>query len=592
MRRLVCVWFVWTWLGLLSAWSQTYDERLAALGYDALTTLDLSDAGHLDLAQPRLAYVNLQSHRGLPVGRRDTVQAWLEYFDPASQTYLRKRVVLREQGQNSLAFPKRNVSIDLCEDEWLGEETPVVVFDGWVRQDGFHLKAFYTDWLRGVSMVSYQLYDEIERTLPEGQQRIWQRAGVEGHAKSRCYPDGFPCALYLNGDFYGIYSWALRKHRRNMSMEKHNLLHIHLDGYLGEEFWGGQIDWTAFEVRNPKDLFTADGLLYDGDAPRQLAEGPVRMAIEALSQRCAELRLMESQGASFDEMRDAIAGYFDVTSLVNYVVFSLVVSNYDGFLKNWQWVTYDGVRWAVAPYDLDCTFGNFHGGTFVFPPRLSYINSTYTMGKTRYGIVALLWEYFFEEMVDRYCALRSAGIVDEQHIIDLLYAWYDRIGPELYEAEWARWPECYCISETITAEGWQATEEWPQYYGLPKWASWHRYIPGECCALDSRVWRATASSQGVRPYIQLGYTDSLERLTDWVCERISYEDGLFGYWPVSRPSVKADGEATPQTPCRSQRYGLDGKPATGEGGRLRIEGGSVRWVAGQSMPSRRSNCSR
>ena len=41
--------------------------------------------------------------------------------------------------------------------------------------------------------------------------------------QARCYPDGFPCVVYLNGAFYGIFSWQLKKHRDNMAMGRNEM---------------------------------------------------------------------------------------------------------------------------------------------------------------------------------------------------------------------------------------------------------------------------------------------------------------------------------------------------------------------------------
>ncbi len=535
-----------------------YQTRIAELGYTTESN-DLSLLQELHLEQPTLAYVNLHSKHGIPFTKTSNFKDSIEYYDPATDTYFMKRVRVNVQGQTSTSFPKRNVTMDFCEDAWKCEDVPTLTFDGWVRQDGFHLKAFYTDWLRGVGIVGYRLYDEIEQLMPEEENRIWKRAGVDGHRKARCYPDGFPCALYLNGEFYGVYVWQLKKHRRNMSMEKDSLMHIHLDGNLGEDsFWQGTIKWNAFEVRNPKGLIAADDTPYDGNAPLELGDGPVKDAIEALSERCKELKQMRDAGADHNQIRQHIARYFDVESMLNYLVFSAVVSNYDGFTKNWQWLTYDGQKWFVAPYDLDCTFGNYHGGTFLFPPAYSYVDSDHRLTLSRRGIATWFWDYYFDDLCQRYAEVRDAGVFDADHISALLHAWHDRIGTEVYEAEWPLWPDCMCVSQTITNEGWAEYDEWTDFYHVPTWKADVTYSAGDFCRLDNRVWLATATTTGVKPYVQMGYTDSLERLDSWIARRIELEDDFFGYQPSDLRIVTAPDETASSTALVAI-YGLDGE---------------------------------
>jgi len=509
----------------------SYSQKLQVLGYSDKSK-NLSDSLKLKLDQPALAYVNLTSKYGIPYTKTSNFKDWIEYYDPATDTYFKKKVLVNVQGQTSTSFPKRNVAMDFCEDAWLCDTVPTITFKGWVKQDAFHLKAFYTDWLRGIGIVGYQLYDEMDQQMPEEATRIWKRAGVEGNDKARCYPDGFPCAMYLNGEYYGIYVWQLKKHRRNMAMEKDCETHIHLDGNMGEDnFWNGTIKWSSFEVRNPKDLTDIEGNPYNGDSPKELAEGAVKETIVALSQRCNELKTLSRQGASDETIRAAIAEHFDVESMVNYLAFSTVVSNYDGFTKNWQWLTYDGKKWYVAPYDLDCTFGNFHLGTFVFPAEFSYVDSDHRLTLSRRGIATWFWDYYFDEISARYVSLREAGVFDASHISEMIHTWHDRIGTEQYEVEWPLWPKSMCVRPTITNEGWEECNDWNNYYHLPEWKAEKTFSAGDLCRLDNRVWLASQTTQGVKPYVQMGYQDSLERFDAWISRRIELDDEYFGYQP-------------------------------------------------------------
>lgn len=558
----------------MSGWAATaadYWETIGALGYCSYTTRNLSDSLHVELEQPTLAYVNLTSKYGIPYTKTSNFKDWIEYYDPATDQYFKKRVRINVQGQYSTTFKKRGMSMEFCEDEWLCDSVPEIDFEGWVKQDAFHLKAFYADWLRGSCIVGYQIFDEMELNMPEEVNRIWKRAGVDAKKNARCYPDGFPCALYLNGEFYGLYTWQLKKHRRNTGQSKKNPRHIHLDGNMGEtNFWNDNIRWTAFEIRNPKGLTTTEGEPYDTDNPSEIADGEVKQSIQALSRRCGELKTMRERGASSEQIRDSIAAHFDVESMVNYLVFSTVTNNYDGYTKNWQWLTYDGDKWFVAPYDLDCTFGNYHVGTFLFPPQYSYVDSDYTFDLSRRGIATWFWDYYFEEISKRYAELRDAGIIDPAHISQLLHAWHDRIGDAQYEAEWRAWPDCLCIGETVTNEGWEAVERWENYYHVAEWKEATTYQCGDSCRLGERIWIATAAVTGVKPYSQLGYTDSLERLDNWIGRRIALEDGYFGYVPGSAiRTINAErGIANTQT-----GYDLWGRRVEGLASGVLIQGG-------------------
>ena len=529
-----------------------YEQMIRSLGYDPSQTKDWSKDSVINLPQPAIAYINLHSKYGIPYTKTSNFKDSIEYFD-AMGNYFMKRAIVNVQGATSTVFPKRNFQIQLIDDEWIGEVTPTVDFDGWVEQDKFHIKAFYTDWLRGVGIIGYQLFNQIEMQEPEEINRIWKRAGVDGHKNARCYPDGFPCMLYLNGQFYGIYVWQLSKHRRNMSQQKHNVSHIHLDGNMGDNnFWNGTVIWSSFDVRNPKDMYDMNGKPYEEknelmdesspyfdlpDDTKDVREAKqrsasVKKAVIKFSQLVSKLNTMKKNGASHDEIRQEIALHFDVESMLNYLVFSTVVSNYDGFTKNWQWVTYDGEKWYVAPYDLDCIFGNYQEGTFLFPARFSYTDSDYRFDISRRGIATWFWDYYFDELKQKYTELRDNDIISLKNISSLVHQWYDRIGFDNFEKEWEAWPNSLCISQTITNPGWAETDDWTDHFNhIPIWDASVTYRPGDLCKRAQRIWLATDETQGVFPFLQLGYTDSLERIDNWIGERIDLEDDFFEYEP-------------------------------------------------------------
>ena len=89
----------------------------------------------------------------------------------------------------------------------------------WVRQSSFHFKAFYNDFLRGFGEVGYKVYE----LMIADRQPFWNRVGYVDESRARCFPDGFPCAVYLNGTFYGVFAWQLKKSRKNMNMKKYEV---------------------------------------------------------------------------------------------------------------------------------------------------------------------------------------------------------------------------------------------------------------------------------------------------------------------------------------------------------------------------------
>lgn len=599
-------------------------QKLAELNIVKEQQEDLTGQTAIQLDEPRCAYVNITNVDKMPWSKTDEasidMHAIMEVYD-GNGHFFEKKILLNAQGNSSMSFVKKNFAVDFCEDEWKGSKTTSITIGDWVTQDAFHFKAFYTDYFRGIGECGFKLFDDIIADHNTYQ----DRAGLEEYdPKARCYPGGFPCIVYLNGDFYGIYAWQLKKHRDNMSQVKDNPAHIHLDGIIDNAtFWRGTIQWNQFEIRNPKDLYCVDTeevsgyiyveitdaaeleamgdnyeiaetnpkdmlssdlsanspayyqyttskgkikyyklveqsgteyVKYNGDYPNEIIDASmpeynpenkkhvmtnqVKQYLIAASNYHNDLTVLK-KSLSKEDMKAAIEERFDVTGIIDYMVFSLVTSNYDGFKKNWQWFTYDGIKWFVAPYDLDGIFGAIFTGKLVMPVNWSYTGTDYKMNNlTNRGPVYWVKSYFLDEIEARYEYLRNQGIFTPEHIMSYVYDWYNRVGADNYNLEWQKWPNSYCIHPTVCNPNWTTTDDWTGYSAIADYDKNQVYYEGDKCKLDQRIWIATGETKGVRPYQTIGYEDNASRVQMWLNDRIALEDDYLSH--ITAPQSSYD----------------------------------------------------
>ncbi len=459
-------------------------EALKANGFSVKTPIDWSENSKIQIPEPRLAFVNITNIDSMPTSKGQDMHAIFEFWDMQGN-YFKKKVILNAQGNSSIGMPKKNFACDFCNDDWKGDDTFKIKFGNWVSQDSFHFKAFYADFFKGVSMVGYKLFNEIESTRSFNANRIWKRAllpsadtigfGTKGMESitdvnilidngARCYPDGFPCIVHLNGSFYGVFSWALKKHRDNYMQNKSKPENIQLDGDIYDTFmYNGNIDWDVVngnkeasntnmdgvEFRNPKSLICFDGSKYDGDTNRKelidsssdfydssnknhVITSKVKAYYSTLTTYIPTLKKMEEQSEETSVIKSKIQSFFDVDSLIDYLIFSDVVTNTDGFRKNWQWVTYTGIKWAVCPYDLDGIFG--WNGWCEQSPAMSRLGDNLQL-PTGWVI-----KYFEKELCDRYRELR-ANILTTKNILTIFSDWCLRIGASNYDKDLSKWPQ-------------------------------------------------------------------------------------------------------------------------------------------------------
>lgn len=452
---------------------------------------DWSAASSLAIPEPRCAMINFSGISAMPTAKNQNLKGFMEFWDMAG-TYFKKKVIMNAQGSSSLGFIKKNISIDICngnifDDVWNDDDTFELRIGEWVPQDSFHLKAYYTDFFRGIGVVSYQLNNEIVKSRGFLKDRPWKKelidmdsvrniseafGGIDDlslqfDTGARCFPDGFPVKVYLNGEFYGLFSFQLKKHRDNMHQTKDNPQHIHLDGTMNADtLFGGNINWNAFEVRNPKNLYCMDGSEYDGDAPKELIDAEseyynldsdkkkvknrkattatVKQYIINFSNVMAELKNLHDIYATtrsteaFARVREAFEKYFDVENQIDYLIVSDVIRNTDGYSKNWQWATYNGERWYVNMYDVDMSFGGHFQGTQNTGNSTGHTSTTVNLP----GFYT--YTYYPDECKARYKELRDSGIISANSIMKKLENWTKRFGIDGYKAEYKRWPNSPC----------------------------------------------------------------------------------------------------------------------------------------------------
>ena len=543
-----------------------YEQMIAGKGYVTGVTRDWSDSTTINIDEPVMGYINISGNK-IPTSKKVTRKAWFEFYD-GQGNYFKKRILMSAQGNSSSwLFPKRNFKTDFCEDEWEGEETPDICFGNWVPQDGFHFKAYYYDTFKGIAVVSYHLYDQVVADRGGVAGRSWSRSGVS-HKKfderALCHPDGFPVAVYNNGEFHGIYTLQLKKHRGNMNLIKDVPEMIHLDGEVSSTtFFYGTIKWSNMELRNPKKMYLMNGEEYDKDVRGEIMDETsefydlpddddkvkkhkqntaiAKKYIIAFSKYREELYALKNAKTPADVMREEVAKRLDVEGIMDYWLFTYFTDNFDGINGNWQFATWDGKKWFLLPYDLDCTFGLENYGRFIYPPSACSYRGGIGMG---YHPFYWIKQYFMDDVYERYAQLRERKVFDVDNVMNMLNAWRARIGDEMYALEWERWPNSPCISYETVNDGWELYPNWNNWTDHPVYNNDSTYDEGDIVRWHDRKWKATKTMTGVPPCSHEGYTDTPERVREWVEARLVKMDEMMNYTPKTIiGDVNGDGVA-------------------------------------------------
>lgn len=499
-------------------------DALKANGFEVKSRIDwseyISKNGDypLNLPNPLCARLNIISNSDLTQlsklglsgaieGKNYNIPAVIEFWDMQGN-YFKKNAYLSGQGSSSMKYIKKNIAIDLFDSE-IGGESFSVKFGEWVPQDSFHLKAYYTDPFRGIGVIGYSIYNDIVKTRGLEKDYVWKRAllntdiitptnpNVNGKKEvllytesgARCFPDGFPCMVFQNGEFWGLYSFQLKKHRSNYCLNKKTAEHIHLDGNISETSLfnangdSSLIQWkninkVGFEIKNPKPLYLMDGSVYDADINSgELIDETSEFYDESKHKTCAKVKkyiidfsktlatikaaedvyLGNKTDENLKAIKDTLETYFDSENLIDYLITCDVLRNTDGFADNWQWVTYNGVKWYVCLYDVDNILGNHWQPVQTINPPLTGKHITQII--TYSSMMKYITTYYVSELEERYAYLRKNGIIDAERIITKIRDWMLRFGGQYaYELEANKWTDFVKNDNIFRVHKWIITE--------------------------------------------------------------------------------------------------------------------------------------
>lgn len=519
------------------------------VGVNVTSVNDLSEETHIVIPIPTsIAKVNIIADT-FPSSKESNLSGIIEFADKNGNYFSKPIEGFALQGSTSLAAPKKNLKFDFSDCD--------MKIGNWVVQDGFHLKSNYYDVFRGKSNLAYDFWRTIiEYNRPPSFRTPFVKKdsysyynGVncveKDFSEARLTPAGFPVEVYFNGEFIGVYTWNIKKDRANYAMKKNNADHIHIDpAGISSILKGEGLDWTTFEIRNPKGLVTMNGSSYNGDAPLELIDtssayynsantdhvksAKVKQKILAFKDACAEVISKKD--------RETFEKYFDPSWFVDLLIWGNVILDGDSLYRNTQYLCW-GDKWYGAPYDCDQIYGNTWRGNYIYRKTWNRNVNSSIIGKSM-GIYELFLELYSEEIAARYKELRDNDVISVESVCSKLEEYRNIIGLSAYEKEFEKWAETPCYREPNDSKQWEFQGDY--YEGTSaEWDSNKAYNVGDYAYIiiegEKIYWKCKEANTGVRPYVDKftnapivgGFFDSLIRVEQWLKERLIFLDSQF-----------------------------------------------------------------
>ena len=379
----------------------------------------------------------------LPASKATVLDATIEFWDKNGNYFKKPITEFTVQGNSSAryGFQKLNFGFDIAD----GSK---IKFGDWVPQDSFHLKANFIDSFRGArNIIAYHVWEKQLNDRGWIAGRPWRKLAdadittshgtgslnEDFNSDAKGVPDGFAVKVYWNNEFYGLFTLQLKKNRDNYAMGKSKAKHIFIDGYLDQLFNGeDNINWTRFELRNPKSLKDIDGNKYDGDNPKELSDtdefsATVKGYVKDLSNRCNAIASAED-----------LVAIIDKDYAIDYLLNVNYMGNDDVLTNNTMYCTWDGNLWFTLLYDSDQSFGlQWEGNTH----SVNISRDVFGVNKATGTPMDKFFTWFKADMDARYKELRDNGIFDVKNIIKELSDWVAMIGTDNFETEFEKWNE-------------------------------------------------------------------------------------------------------------------------------------------------------
>ena len=516
------------------------NEAFKSAGIKMDNPSDFSKDSHIELPIPRIAaQVRIYAPK-LPTTKQDNIEAEIEYNDKDGN-YFRKPVILNAQGSSSMAYYVKNMAIDIVD----GSE---IKFGDFPTQDSFHLKKYYIDAFRGQCIVGYWLMEQVYKSRPIGQQYPYEYnysndSVTDGFGDvkkdffngAKCHPDGFPIVItWVNSQtneetWMGVYTWNLKKSKEVYQCNKKKAENIILDGniYILTLF-GGNINWEAFEIRNPKSLIDINGNKYDGDHPKELSN------TDKLSKQVKDYLTNFSKVFSKlteNKTKETFEDFFLVKPFIDYFLTSQITYNWDGFGKNWIWVCWDGKHFTPTLYDVDSIFGMYPSGLVIIKDS----DKEGLLAADTSNPCGYLYQLYGVEIKARYKELRDKGIFSTSNIIGLFEKWLDQVGYENIKKDLEKYSETPSyrasnINSPWVYDGWGNSS-------VGQYDAEKQYSVGDICYFNGSNFKATQNTVGVSPSDNLykeipqigGFYNSIKRVSNWLDNRIAFLDKEFEY---------------------------------------------------------------
>ena len=338
------------------------------------------------------------------------------------------------QGASSVGHPKKNYTLNL--------DKSFEAFRGYGKNHKYVIKANYTEPSQALNVVGARLWGSIRDTHKHADTGILNTNGdllVDDKGNriiAETDPqlsiggnygavDGFPIAVYINDQYWGLYTFNIPKDDWMAKMPKKS------EG----KFAIVDTNWE------PQGAFNAETNFKDQMELQFCSTKDSQWAMDSVNEL---IRAVLAHYDTADNFNQAVSPLLDIDSAIDYYIFSVLVDNDDGIFRNYLLQTFDGKKWYFAAYDLDSIFGRTPDFWDHMPAKSDTDDwrdhgVTFENVTNSNRLFSQLWKFYKDEILKRTKALVD-GVMSDSAVDTAFVDFARHIPIKAYDAELDVWP--------------------------------------------------------------------------------------------------------------------------------------------------------
>ncbi len=338
------------------------------------------------------------------------------------------------QGASSVNSPKKNYTLNLDKD--------FEAFRNYGKNHKYVIKANYAEPSQALNVVGARLWGRLRDTHKHADTGILNTNGdlLVDNSGNRIIAetdpqlsiggnygavDGFPIAVYINNQYWGLYTFNIPKDDWMAKMPKKSKGKFAIVDTIWE----------------PQGAFKAETNFKDQMELQFCSTKDSQWAMDSIN---SLIRAVMATYDTEDAFNAAVSPLLDLDSAIDYYIYSVLVDNDDGIFRNYLLQTFGNGKWYFAAYDLDATFGRTPDFWDHMPAK-SDTDDWRDHGVTFENVTNAnrlfyqLWKFYKNEILKRTKALVD-GVMSDSAVDTAFVDFARHIPIKAYDAELDVWP--------------------------------------------------------------------------------------------------------------------------------------------------------